>query len=226
MADEMTSAVWLTLQLGLISTGLLLAIGAPIAWWLAFTDSRWRVPVEALTTLPLVLPPTVLGFYLLILMGPAGWLGRWWVAITGDTLAFSFSGLVVASMVHSLPFVVQPLRQAFQDVGRGPLEEAATLGAGPLDRFFTVGLPLSLRGVITAFVLGFAHVLGEFGVVLMVGGNIPGETKVVSITIYESVETLDYGTAHILSLGLLVVSFMVLLVVFTASRSIPLRSGR
>jgi molybdate transport system permease protein len=148
------------------------------------------------------------------------------VSATGDSLTFTFSGLVVASMVHTLPFVVQPMRQAFQDMGAAPLEEAATLGAGPVDRFFNVGLPLARRGLVTAAVLGFAHVLGEFGVVLMVGGNIPGQTKVVSITIYESVETLDYATAHLLSAGLLAVSFAVLLAVFALNRRIPLGAGR
>lgn len=225
MTAEVMSAIWLTLQLAVISVGLLLIMATPIAWWLAFTRSRLRVPVEAFTTLPLVLPPTVLGFYLLILLGPAGWIGSWWVLATGDALTFSFSGLVIASMIHTLPFVVQPMRQAFQDMGTGPLEEAATLGAGPVDRFFSIGLPQAKRGLITAAVLGFAHVLGEFGVVLMVGGNIPGRTKVVSIAIYESVETLDYATAHMLSAGLLVLSFAVLVGVFAVNRKIPVRVG-
>ena len=184
------------------------------------------VPVEALTTLPLVLPPTVLGFYLLILLGPAGWIGKWWVSITGDALTFTFTGLVIASMVHTLPFVVQPMRQSFQDMGAGPLEDAATLGAGPIDRFFSIGLPQARRGLITAAVLAFAHVLGEFGVVLMVGGNIPGQTKVISIAIYESVETLDYVTAHLLSAALLGLSFCVLIGVFAVNRRIPLRVGQ
>lgn len=226
MTDEAISAIWLTLQLGVVATVALLVVAAPIAWWLAFSRSALRLPVEVITTLPLVLPPTVLGFYLLILLGPAGWLGSWWVTLTGDTLTFTFTGLVVASMVHTLPFVVQPMRQAFQDMGTAPLEEAATLGAGPVDRFVNVGLPLARRGIVTAGVLGFAHVLGEFGVVLMVGGNIPGRTKVVSIKIYESVETLDYATAHMLSAGLLVVSFTVLLAVFALNRKIPLGTGR
>ena len=226
MTAEATDAIWLTVQLGIISVALLLLVSIPLAWWLAFTRSAWRAPVETLTTLPLVLPPTVLGFYLLILLGPAGWLGRWWVEATGQTLTFNFAGLVIASMVHTLPFVVQPLRQAFQDMGSGPLEDAATLGAGPLDRVLNVGLPLARRGLITAAVLGFAHVLGEFGVVLMVGGNIPGQTKVISIAIYESVETLDYATAHMLSAGLLIVSFVVLLGVYALNRSTPLKVGR
>jgi molybdate transport system permease protein len=226
MTAEAVSAIWLTLQLGLVSVALLLVVSVPLAWWLAFTCSPWRTPVETLTTLPLVLPPTVLGFYLLILLGPAGWLGKWWVEVTGTTLTFSFAGLVIASMVHTLPFVVQPMKQAFQDMGTGPLEDAATLGAGPVDRVWSVGLPLARRGIVTAAVLGFAHVLGEFGVVLMVGGNIPGQTKVISIAIYESVETLDYTTAHWLSAGLLVVSFLVLFAVFAVNRSMPLRMGR
>lgn len=226
MSQEAISAIWLTLQLGVVATVLLLAVSAPLAWWLAFSRSPLKLPVEVITTLPLVLPPTVLGFYLLILLGPAGAIGSWWVSLTGTTLTFSFAGLVIASMIHTLPFVVQPMRQAFQDMGSAPLEEAATLGAGPLDRFFNVGLPLARRGMVTAAVLGFAHVLGEFGVVLMVGGNIPGQTKVVSITIYESVETLDYATAHLLSVGLLTVSFAVLLAVFALNRRIPMGMGR
>ena len=226
MSQEAISAIWLTLQLGVVATVLLLAVSAPLAWWLAFSRSPLKLPVEVITTLPLVLPPTVLGFYLLILLGPAGAIGSWWVSLTGTTLTFSFAGLVIASMIHTLPFVVQPMRQAFQDMGSAPLEEAATLGAGPLDRFFNVGLPLARRGMVTAAVLGFAHVLGEFGVVLMVGGNSPGQTKVVSITIYESVETLDYATAHLLSVGLLTVSFAVLLAVFALNRRIPMGMGR
>ncbi|MGB7205564.1 MAG: molybdate ABC transporter permease subunit [Anderseniella sp.] len=226
MIDEVMGAVWLTLLLAVVSVSVLLVLATPIAWWLAFTKSRWKVPVEALTTLPLVLPPTVLGFYLLILLGPAGWIGKWWVSITGDALTFTFTGLVIASMVHTLPFVVQPMRQSFQDMGAGPLEDAATLGAGPIDRFFSIGLPQARRGLITAAVLAFAHVLGEFGVVLMVGGNIPGQTKVISIAIYESVETLDYVTAHLLSAALLGLSFCVLIGVFAVNRRIPLRVGQ
>ena len=226
MTDEVMGAVWLTLLLAVVSVSVLLVLATPIAWWLAFTKSRWKVPVEALTTLPLVLPPTVLGFYLLILLGPAGWIGKWWVSITGDALTFTFTGLVIASMVHTLPFVVQPMRQSFQDMGAGPLEDAATLGAGPIDRFFSIGLPQARRGLITAAVLAFAHVLGEFGVVLMVGGNIPGQTKVISIAIYESVETLDYVTAHLLSAALLGLSFCVLIGVFAVNRRIPLRVGQ
>jgi len=211
-------AITLTIRLALVAVGLLVVIGTPLAWWIAFTRSRFKPLVEALVALPLVLPPTVLGFYLLILMGPAAGPGRWWVEATGSTLAFSFSGLVIASMLYSLPFVVQPVAQGLQAMGRGPLEAAETLGAGPLDRFFTVALPLARRGFLTAAVLGFAHTLGEFGVVLMVGGNIPGRTQVLSIKIYESVETLDYATAHLLSVGLLVFSFIVLVSVYWLNR--------
>ena len=220
-----TSAIWLTLQLAGLTVLILLVIGTPLAWWIAFTNSRARPVVEVVTALPLVLPPTVLGFYLLILMGPAAAPGRWWVALTGDTLAFSFAGLVVASAIYSLPFVVQPLVQAFQGVGRKPLEAAATLGASPFDRFWTVATPLARRGFVTAAVLGFAHTLGEFGVVLMVGGNIPGRTKVISISIYESLETLDYSAAHILSAGMLVFSFVALLIVFALNRRFPVGHG-
>lgn len=219
-----TAAVLLSVKLAGVTVIILLVIGTPLAWWLAFTRNRARVIVEALTALPLVLPPTVLGFYLLILMGPAAAPGSWWVSLTGDTLAFSFAGLVIASVIYSLPFVVQPLLQAFQAVGRDPLEAAATLGASPIDRFFSVASPLALRGYITATVLGFAHTLGEFGVVLMVGGNIPGRTKVVSISIYESLETLDYANAHILSAGLLIFSFVVLSLVFMMNRRFPIEA--
>jgi molybdate transport system permease protein len=171
---------------------------------------------------PLVLPPTVLGFYLLILLGPAGFLGRPWVELTDTTLTFSFTGLVIASALYSFPFAVQPLQGAFEAVGRAPLEAAATLGAGPFDAFVSVASPLALRGYVTAAVLTFAHTLGEFGVVLMVGGNIPGSTKVISIAIYEHVETLDYAQAHVLSAALLAFSFIVLLSVYTLNRRLPL----
>jgi molybdate transport system permease protein len=205
----------LTLQLAAVTTAILLVLGTPLAWWLANTASKARVPVEALTALPLVLPPTVLGFYLLILMSPSSTLGSFWVTITGESLTFSFSGLVVASVVYSLPFMVQPLASAFDTVGRGPLEAAASLGAGPLDTFFSVVVPLCGRGFVSAVVLTFVHTIGEFGVVLMVGGNIPGETKVISIAIYEQVETLRYDEAHLLSLGLVVFSLAALLVTYS-----------
>jgi len=208
----------LTLHLTTVTTAILLVLGTPLAWWLAFSRSRAKPAVEAVTALPLVLPPTVLGFYLLVTLGPASPLGALWVRVTGETLTFSFAGLVVASVLYSLPFAVQPLQSAFESVGRGPLEAAATLRAAPLDAFFTVISPLSKRGYVTAAVLAFAHTIGEFGVVLMVGGNIPGETRVISIAIYEQVETLNYHEAHVLSLALLLFCFAVLLVVYVLKR--------
>ena len=215
--------MWLTVQLAAVTTGVLLLLGTPLAWWLARTGSAIKPVVETVTALPLVLPPTVLGFYLLILLNPTSAIGALWISVTGDTLTFSFAGLVVASVLYSLPFMVQPLQNAFEGVGRGPLEAAASLGAGPWDAFFSVAAPLSARGFLTAVVLTFAHTVGEFGVVLMVGGNIPGETKVVSIAIYEHVETLRYGQAHALSAALLAFSFVVLFVVYLVNRRFPMR---
>ncbi len=206
--------LWLTLHLALVTTVILLLLGTPIAWWLATTRSRLRVPVAAVTALPLVLPPTVLGFYLLLMMSPSSRLGGFWVSVTGESLTFSFSGLVVASVIYSLPFMVQPLASTFEAVGRRPLEAAASLGASPLDAFFSVVVPQSGRGILTAVVLTFVHTIGEFGVVLMVGGNIPGETKVISIAIYEQVETLNYQDAHVLSVGLLVFALAALMVTY------------
>ena len=217
--------VWLTAHLAGVTTVVLLLVGTPLAWWLARTRARSKAVVEAVTALPLVLPPTVLGFYLLILLSPAAPLGGWWVSATGETLTFSFTGLVVASVIYSLPFAVQPLQSAFESIGRGPVEAAASLGASPLDAFFSVVVPLAGRGFLTASVLTFAHTLGEFGVVLMVGGNIPGETRVVSIAIYEHVETLRYAEAHVLAGGMLVVSFLVLLLVYGVNRRNPLHVG-
>ena len=217
--------VWLTLRLAGVTTLVLLLLGTPLAWWLAHTRSRVKPLIEAVTALPLVLPLTVLGFYLLILLSPVSAIGGFWVTVTGDSLTFSFTGLVVASVFYSLPFAVQPLQASFEAVGRAPLEAAATLRAGPWDAFLTVAVPLAARGFITATVLSFAHTVGEFGVVLMVGGNIPGETKVVSIAIYEHVETLDYVAAHWLSAGMLVFSFAVLLLVFTLNRRFPIHAG-
>jgi molybdate transport system permease protein len=202
-------ALWLTLRLAALTTLLLILVGTPLAWWLARTRSRLRAPVEALVALPLVLPPTVLGFYLLLAMGPNGPLG-------GLSLAFTFGGLLLGSMIYSLPFVVQPLRDAFAAIGEQPLEMAACLGANPVDRFRSVVLPLARPGYVTAAVLGFAHTLGEFGVVLMIGGNIPGETRVLSIAVYEHVEALDYANAHVLSAGLLLLSFILLLLIYTS----------
>ncbi|MGD8956082.1 MAG: molybdate ABC transporter permease subunit [Chromatiaceae bacterium] len=202
-------ALSVTLQLAALTTLLLILLGTPLAWWLARTRSRWRAIIEAVVALPLVLPPTVLGFYLLLMMGPNG-------PLADFSLAFTFSGLVLGSMVYSLPFVVQPLRDSFAAVGEQPLEAAACLGAGPLDSFRSVVLPLARPGYVTAAVLGFAHTLGEFGVVLMIGGNIPGETRVLSIAVYEHVEVLDYARAHLLSAGLLLLSFALLLVVYAS----------
>ena len=207
-ADDL-QALSVTLQLAALTTVLLIVLGTPLAWWLARTQSRWRAIIEAVVALPLVLPPTVLGFYLLLMMGPNG-------PLADLSLAFTFGGLVLGSMVYSLPFVVQPLRDSFAAVGEQPLEAAACLGAGPLDRFRSVVLPLARPGYVTAAVLGFAHTLGEFGVVLMIGGNIPGETRVLSIAVYEHVEVLDYARAHLLSAGLLLLSFALLLVVYAS----------
>ncbi|MGF1639408.1 MAG: molybdate ABC transporter permease subunit [Rhodospirillales bacterium] len=217
--------LWLTLRLAAITTVILLLIGTPIAWWLAHTRSRAKAVVEAVTALPLVLPPTVLGFYLLVLLSPTSPIGRFWLEATGTTLTFSFQGLIVASVLYSMPFTVQPLQGAFEAIGRGPLEAAASLRAPPLDAFFTVAAPMAIRGYLTASVLSFAHTIGEFGVVLMVGGNIPGRTKVISIAIYEHVETIDYGAAHTLSAILLAVSFSVLLLVYTLNRRFPMHVG-
>ena len=219
------SPIWLTIKLASLTTAILFVIGTPLAWWLASTKSRIRPFVEAVTALPLVLPPTVLGFYLLLVMSPRSPLGAFWVKVSGETLTFSFTGLVFASILYSLPFMVQPLTSAFEAVGRGPIEAAASLGASPVDAFFRVVAPLSARGFITAGVLTFAHTLGEFGVVLMVGGNIPGETRVLSIAIYDHVETLQYAEAHALSAGLLAFSFIVLLLVYTFDRKARVRVG-
>ncbi len=214
--------LWLSLRLAAATTAVLLLLGTPLAWWLARTRSRAKPVVEAVTALPLVLPPTVLGFYLLLLMSPRSWLGGLWVEMTDSTLTFSFAGLLIASMVYSLPFMVQPLQAAFESLGRGPLEAAASLRASPLDAFVTVAVPLSLRGFLTACVLTFAHTIGEFGVVLMVGGAIPGRTRVISIAIYEHVETLRYPEAHVLAAGLLLFSFVVLVFVYVVNRRLPL----
>ena len=222
MPEVELGPVWLSLQLATVTVLVLLVVATPLAWWLAFTRSRVRTIVEAVVAMPLVLPPTVLGFYLLVLLGPAGLIGGPWLSITDTTLTFSFAGLVLASVIYSFPFTIQPLQGAFEAVGRAPLEAAATLGAGPFDRFWNVASPLALRGYVSAVVLTFAHTLGEFGVVLMVGGNIPGRTKVISIAIYEHVETLEYAQAHVLSAGLLVFSFIVLLSVYILNRRMPL----
>jgi molybdate transport system permease protein len=206
-----------TLLLAGTTVVVLILVATPLAWRLAFARGRWARVAEAVVAMPLVLPPTVMGFYLLVLLGPAGPIGSWWVKLTGDTLSFSFTGLVIASCLHSLPFAVQPLQNAFESVGRRRLEAAASLRASPLDAFFSVALPLALRGYVTAAVLTFAHTLGEFGVMLMVGGNIPGRTRVLSISIFEHVETLDYAAAHRLAAALLIFSFVVLLSVYLAN---------
>jgi molybdate transport system permease protein len=212
------SAIWLTLKLAAITTAVLLVLATPLAWWLAHSSSRARPLIEALTAMPLVMPPTVLGFYLLILFSPDNALGSSWLALTGTTLAFSFYGLVFASLIYSLPFMVQPLTAAFAQLGRGPMEAAASLGARPMDAWLTTILPMARNGYLTAAVLTFAHTVGEFGIVLMVGGNLAGETRVISIAIYESVETLNYQEAYILSGGLMTFSFVVLLGVYQFNR--------
>jgi molybdate transport system permease protein len=206
--------LWLSAQLALVTTLILLVLGTPVAWWLARTGSRWKPAVQAVVAMPIVLPPTVLGFYLLILLGPQGAIGSWWVSLTGNALTFSFAGLVIASCIYSLPFAVQPMQTAFETLPRQTLERARTLGASRLDAFVSIAVPLSVRGFVSGAVLAFAHTLGEFGVVLMVGGNIPGETRVVSIAIYDHVETLNYGAAHHLSVVLLAFAFTVLLAMF------------
>ncbi|MDG2536492.1 molybdate ABC transporter permease subunit [Dyella jiangningensis] len=211
LSDQDLQALALTLRLAGVVTAFLLSLGTPLAWWLAHATSRWRRPIAAVVALPLVLPPTVLGFYLLMMLGPDGVVGRTIAALGLAALPFTFKGLVVASMLYSLPFVVQPLTNAFESIGDRPLEVAACLGAGPMDRFFTVALPLAWPGVVTAAVLGFAHTVGEFGVVLMIGGNIPGQTRVLSMRIYDHVQAGEYHQANVLSLCLLVVSFAALL---------------
>ena len=210
--------LWLSAQLASVTTAILILLGAPLAWWLSQTRSRIQPVVQAIVAMPIVLPPTVLGFYLLIVLGPNGAIGSWWVKLTGDTLTFSFTGLVIASCIYSLPFAVQPMQNAFESLSKKNLEAAWTLGASKLDAFFSVAVPLSVRGFISAIVLAFAHTLGEFGVVLMVGGNIPGETRVVSIAIYDHVETLDYAAAHQLSLALIVFAFVTLFSMFLINR--------
>lgn len=219
--DADLTALVITLELALVSTLILLLVGTPLAWWMARTRWRFKFVLEAVVALPLVLPPTVLGFYLLVALGPHGPVGRLMEAMGGRPLAFTFAGLVIGSVVYSMPFVVQPLQNAFAAVGRRPLEVAATLRATPLDRFFTVAVPLARPGFLTAAVLGFAHTLGEFGVVLMIGGSIPGETRVASIAIYEHVEALEYAHAYWLSGALLAASFLMLVVVYALNR----RSG-
>lgn len=212
------SALWVSVRLATMTVIILLIIGTPLAWWLAHTRSRIRPIIEALVALPIVLPPTVLGFYILITLGPHGPLGR----IAHLSLAFTFTGLVIASVFYSMPFVIQPLQGAFEAVGKSPLEAAWSLRASKLDAFLTVISPISLRGYISAIVLGFAHTMGEFGVVLMVGGSIPGETRVLSTTIFEHVEVMEYGQAHTIAAVLLIFSFLVLLAVYVVNRRFPI----
>lgn len=210
-SPEALQAIQLTVELAALTTVLLLLLATPLAWWLAQTRSRWRAPVSALVTLPLVLPPSVLGFYLLVAMGPQGPLGQLTQALGWGLLSFSFTGLLIGSIVYSLPFAVQPLQHAFESLGARPLEVAATLRAHPLDAFFTVALPQARAGFLTAAILSFAHTVGEFGVVLMIGGNIPGQTRVVSTQIYGHVEAMEYTQAHWLAGGMVLFSFVVLL---------------
>lgn len=211
MSPDAWQAIALTLKLAAFTTIILLIVATPLAWWLSQTRSKWRAPISALVTLPLVLPPTVLGFYLLMLLGPQGWVGRLTEALGVGLLSFSFTGILLGSIVFSLPFSVQPIQYAFEAIGRRPFDVAATLRASPLDSFFSVALPLAKPGLFTATVLTFAHTVGEFGVVLMIGGNIPGETRVVSTQIFGHVEAMEYSQAHWLAAGMVVFSFAVLL---------------
>ncbi len=214
MSAAEAQALWLTLRLAFVSCVLLMLLGTPLAWWLARRRGNLAAFVEALVALPLVLPPTVLGFYLLIALAPSSPPGQLWQTVTGSQLAFSFSALVIGSVLYSLPFVVQPLQQAFRAVPPSLLRAASTLGAPPRDQFFSVVLPLSRRSFVVAAALGFAHTIGEFGVVLMIGGNIPGETQVLSIALYDHVEAMDYASAHRLALGLVVFSVLLLFALY------------
>jgi molybdate transport system permease protein len=211
ISPDAWQAIGLTLKLAAFTTIILLIVATPLAWWLSQTRSTWRAPISALVTLPLVLPPTVLGFYLLVLLGPQGWVGRLTETLGLGLLSFSFTGILLGSIIFSLPFAVQPIQYAFEAIGRRPLDVAATLRASPLDAFFSVALPLAKPGLFTAMVLTFAHTVGEFGVVLMIGGNIPGETRVVSTQIFGHVEAMEYSQAHWLAAGMVVFSFAVLL---------------
>jgi len=211
-------AFWLTLQLAVIVSGALLALGVPVAYWIAFSRWRWKFLIEAVVALPIVLPPTVLGFYILVALGPHSPLGRWWISLTGHTLAFTFGGLVIGSILYSLPFAVQPFAASFAAVDRRLIAASATLGASPLRTFFRVIAPLSVPGLVTGAALSFAHTMGEFGVVLMVGGNIPGVTRTVSIDIFDRVQTSDYAGANQTALLLLVLSFLLLAVVYGVNR--------
>ena len=218
MSPHDLDAILLTLKLAAVTTAILLLLGSPLAWWLANTRCRIKPALEAVVALPLVLPPTVIGFYLLLAFAPSSALGQFWLATTGDSLAFSFSALVIGSVLYSLPFVVQPLQASFEQLPKSLLEAAATMGASLKDQFFSIIMPLSKRSFITAASLGFAHTVGEFGVVLMIGGNIPGETQVLSITLYDKVENLQYTEAHWLAGGLVVFSLMLLATIYRFNR--------
>jgi molybdate transport system permease protein len=223
IANQDLAALVLTLQLALVTTIILIIIGTPLAWWLAATRSRLRLLVEPVVALPIILPPTVVGFYLLIAFAPDAWIGSAWFKITGMDLAFSFNALVIGSVIYSLPFYVQPLQISFESLEEGFIDAAATLGAGPLDRFFSLVVPLCRRGFVTATTLGFAHTIGEFGIVLMIGGNIPGETRVLSIALYDHVESLQYSQAHLIAGGLITFSFVLLLLVYGTSQQARFR---
>jgi len=218
MTEGEIGAIWLTVKLASITTVFLILLGTPLAWWLSRRRSNFSAMVESIVALPLILPPTVLGFYLLLIFAPQTSLGKFWQELTGSQLAFSFSALVIGSVIYSLPFVVQPLQGAFSRVPPGLLQAAATLGAPPFDQFKSVVLPMCKRSFITAASLGFAHTVGEFGVVLMIGGNIPGETQVISIAIYDQVESLQFGNAHRLAAGLLVFSAALLFLLYRSNR--------
>ena len=226
LSETDISAISVTIKLALLSTAILIAIGTPLAWWLSQTKFKFKVIFEAIIALPLILPPTVLGFYLLMTLGSNSPLAGVLEYFGGGSIAFTFSGLVVGSVIYSLPFVVQPLQNSFSTVRSESLEVAATLGASNIDRFFTVAVPLARSGFITAAVLGFAHTVGEFGVVLMIGGNIPGETGVLSIAIYDHVEAMDYSQAHLLAGGLLVASFIMLIFVYLFNRHFSVMRSR
>src|SRR6202043_3062486 len=213
-------AFWLTLQLAVTASAILLVLGLPIAWWIAFSRRRWKFLIEAIVALPIVLCPTGLGFYLLVALGPRSPLGRWWISLTGHTLAFTFTGLVIGSILYSLPFAVQPFAASFSSVDRKLIAASATLGASPLSTFFRVIAPLSIPGLITGTALSFAHTMGEFGVVLMVGGNIPGVTRTVSIDIFDKVQAFNYAGANATALVLLIISFAVLSIVYALNRRV------
>jgi molybdate transport system permease protein len=218
LTPESWQAIQLTLELAFLTSLFLLVLATPLAWWLSQTRSAWRAPIQALVTLPLILPPSVLGFYLLIVMGPLGPLGQFTQAMGWGVLSFTFTGLLIGSILFSLPFAVQPIQHAFEAMGSRPLEVAATLRASPLDTFFFVALPLAQPGLVTAAILSFAHTVGEFGVVLMIGGNIPGKTRVVSTEIYGHVEAMEYSQAHLLAAGMLLFSFVVLIALALLNR--------